>query len=50
MLTLAIAIGLVLFFVGVLCLCLRYSKQDVDPRPDSYLEMTPSSPLGRWRY
>ena len=44
------AISFVLFFISVLCLCLRDSKQDVDPRPDSYPEMTPRSPLGRWRY
>ena len=50
MLSAAIATGLVVFFVGVLRLCLRHSKQDSHPRPDSYLEMTPRSPLGRWRY
>jgi len=50
MLTLAIAIGLVAFFAGVQHLCLRHSKQDAAPQPDSYLEMTPRSPLGRWRY
>lgn len=50
MLFFAIAISLVVFFVGVMHLCLHYSKQDANPQPYSYLEITPRSPLGRWRY
>jgi len=50
MLSLAVAVGLVLFFSVVLYLCLRNPKQDTDERPYSYVDVTPRSPLGRWRY
>lgn len=50
MLSLALAIGLALFFLIVLCLCVRNPMRDTDARPHSFADVTPRSPLGRWRY
>ena len=50
MLSLAVVIGFPLFFFAVLCLCVRNPMRDMDARPRSYTDVTPRSPLGRWRY
>jgi len=47
---LLVSIGLVLFFVLVLHICLRYGRQDARALWDSSVELARKSPLGRWRY
>lgn len=46
----AAAIGLVLFFGFVLCLCVRSPGESSDLPWDAPIDLTAKSPLGRWRY
>ena len=47
---LAAAIGLVVFFTLVLCLCVRSRGESSGAAWDAPLDFTAKSPLGRWRY